>query len=178
MRERGDRNFDSVAIAARKRTSCVWEEENRVGENAPIADAFAARDLTWESKRYREEEKGRDREGRWTPVLMLTVRSAWLPTTTSTSISTTVTSTCGGGGGGSIRALHADDASGTRCDVDLRPPEKGHRFLLLMVFAGAGRTSCVLCGTCTTVGAIHHSVLGKWRVDPGAGGGGLGSQDG
>jgi hypothetical protein len=42
----GNRNFGGVAIAARKRAYGVWEEEKRVGESAPIADAFAARGHT------------------------------------------------------------------------------------------------------------------------------------
>lgn len=96
MRERGDRSLGSVAIAASKRASCIWEEENRVGESAPIA----ARDHTRESKKDGEGGKRKDGEGRETPALLLTVRSAWPPTTSSTGISTTVTSTCGGGGGG------------------------------------------------------------------------------
>src|ERR1700733_8722852 len=62
----GDRNFGGVAIAARKRASGVWEEEKRVGESSPIADAFAARDHTREQK---NDEEGR---GGVTSALLLT----------------------------------------------------------------------------------------------------------
>ena len=41
----------------RRRASGVWEEETKVGESAPIADAFAARD---HNTRKREEK---DKEG-------------------------------------------------------------------------------------------------------------------
>jgi hypothetical protein len=58
----GDWNFGSLAvsIAARKRASGVWEEEKRVGESPPIADAFAARNHTWERKKGEEGKKGKD----------------------------------------------------------------------------------------------------------------------
>ena len=50
-------------MAAHRRTSGVWEEENKVGKGAPIADAFAARDHTRERKE-KHEEKGKDDEGK------------------------------------------------------------------------------------------------------------------
>src|SRR5258708_30991354 len=57
----GDRNFGGAVIVARKRASSVWEEEKRVGESAPIADAFALRDHTRERKKDEEgKKKGKD----------------------------------------------------------------------------------------------------------------------
>jgi hypothetical protein len=56
----GDRNFGRVGMAARRRASGVWEKEKKVGESAPIADAFAARDhLTHGSGRRRMKRRGR-----------------------------------------------------------------------------------------------------------------------
>jgi hypothetical protein len=73
----GDWNFGGVAIAARKRASGVWEEENSVGESAPIADAFALRDHTRERKNNEEgKKKGKDEVGggggEAAPALLLT----------------------------------------------------------------------------------------------------------
>jgi hypothetical protein len=61
----GDRNFGAVAIAARKRASGVWEEEKSVvGENPPIADAFAA--LPPPRDHIREKKKDEEvRGGKW-----------------------------------------------------------------------------------------------------------------
>ena len=50
-------------MAAHRQASGVWEEEKSVGESASIADAFAARDHTWERKE-KHEEKGKDDEGK------------------------------------------------------------------------------------------------------------------
>jgi hypothetical protein len=72
----GDRNFGGVAIRARKRASGVWEEEERVSERPPIADAFAAQDHTREWKKDEEGKKVKDEEGRGgggvAPALLLT----------------------------------------------------------------------------------------------------------
>ena len=45
-------------MAARRRASGVWEEENKVSESAPIADAFAARDYNTREREKKDEEKG------------------------------------------------------------------------------------------------------------------------
>jgi hypothetical protein len=93
----GNWNFGSVAIAARKRASGVWEEK-RVGKSPLIAE----RDHTREQKKEEEGKKGKDEKGRG-PRRLRPI-CPWLTTT-----STTGTSTCGGGSG--IRVLHADDAN-------------------------------------------------------------------
>ena len=56
----GGWNFVGATTAAGKWASGVWEEENRVGECAPIADAFAARDHTRGRKKVKEKD---DEEG-------------------------------------------------------------------------------------------------------------------
>src|SRR5260370_38138461 len=57
----GERNFGGAGIAARKRASGVWGKEKRVGERAPIADAFALRDHTRERTKDEEgKKKGKD----------------------------------------------------------------------------------------------------------------------
>ena len=58
-------------MAARRRASGVWEEENKVGEGAPIADAFAARDHNTREREKKDEEKGRGDKG-GAPALLLT----------------------------------------------------------------------------------------------------------
>src|SRR5258707_11364351 len=72
----GDRNFGGAVIVARKRASSVWEEEKRVGESAPIADAFTLRDHTRERKKDEEgKKKGKDGVGGGggvAPALLLT----------------------------------------------------------------------------------------------------------
>ena len=54
-------------LAARKRASGVWEEENWVGESAPITDAFAARDHNTR-EREKDEEKGKGDKWRGTGI--------------------------------------------------------------------------------------------------------------
>ena len=54
-------------MAARRQASDVWEEEKSVGESASIADAFAARNHTWEQKE-KHEEKGKDDESLDLPI--------------------------------------------------------------------------------------------------------------
>ena len=56
-------------MAARRRASGVWEED-KVGESAPVTDAFAPRDRNTREREKKDEEKKKGDKG-GTPTLLL-----------------------------------------------------------------------------------------------------------